>query len=165
LTKKTTPELISLYKQKELELLLNSNNRRHLIRSLELNGLINHPKRMRLNTLVVGITTEKEKLRERIRTRALAMIDAGIAREVAEIANTFGWDSEAMTASIYRIFKSVIQEQKPVAVALEEFVRSDMALAKRQMTWFKRNPNIVWSRDPEVLITKVEQFLAGQSLF
>jgi tRNA A37 N6-isopentenylltransferase MiaA len=55
-----------------------------------------------------------------------------------------------MKANIYRVFRGVVEASKSVEEATEEFVRSDMALAKRQRTWFKRNPAIIWGTAEEL---------------
>lgn len=159
----TTPELQSMCRENDIEVPNNSSNRRHLIRALELGGLRKDRRGIRSDTIVVGITTEREKLRQRIERRAQEMVSEGVLAEVRQLGERYGWESEAMTGNIYRIFRSVIDGELSEQDALEEFVRSDMRLAKRQMTWFKRNPHILWSDSPEVLITKVDQFLSEYS--
>jgi tRNA A37 N6-isopentenylltransferase MiaA len=40
----------------------------------------------------------------------------------------------------------------------QAFIKRDTALAKRQMTWFKRNPDIQWFSSPDELIEKAVSF-------
>ena len=65
--------------------------------------------------------------------------------------------------SIYRVFRGVVESTTSLETALEEFIKSDMRLAKRQMTWFRRNPFIYWSESGEELITKIAQFVSEQN--
>lgn len=158
LTKMTTEELIELCRNRSIPLPVNYRNRRHLMRALELGGLLKEQKRLRVNTLVVGITMERTILMQRIRARTAAMIQDGVLAEVEKLGKAYGWESEAMTGNIYRIFKEVVMGTKELETATEEFIASDMRLAKRQMTWFKRNPHIFWSSDAATLVALIEQF-------
>ena len=159
LNEMTVEELQDLCRQKNIKLPINSENKRHLVRAIELGGLISHNKQLRENTFVVGISTERDILRARVSVRAKEMVAEGVLEEVERIGQKYDWRGEALKGNIYRIFKGVIQGDKPLDEAIEEFVQSDMALAKRQMTWFKRNQFIHWSSNPEELANQVDTFL------
>jgi tRNA dimethylallyltransferase len=154
----TTEALQDLCRQNNIEIPINDQNKRHLIRAIELGGLPKNNRDVRPNTLVVGISTDREVLRQRAERRAQAMLRAGITDEVQRLANEYGWESEAMTGNIYRIFRGVIEGMKSGQEALKEVVTSDMQLAKRQMTWFRRNPHIVWG-EPDQLLERIGRFL------
>jgi tRNA A37 N6-isopentenylltransferase MiaA len=49
-----------------------------------------------------------------------------------------------MEGNAYRAFKGVALGRKNPEEAVGENVRADMALYKRQLTWFKRNQQIHW---------------------
>lgn len=152
-------ELQQLCREKNITLPINSQNKRHLVRAIELGGLVSHKKQLRDNTIVVGISTDRDVLRQRVRARAKEMVLEGVADEVEEIGHKYNWKGEALKGNIYRIFRGVVEGTKTMDDAIEEFVQSDMALAKRQMTWFKRNPAIRWSSSPEELESLVDTFL------
>lgn len=152
-------ELQDLCRQKNIDLPINNENKRHLVRALELGGLISHKKQLRANTFVVGISTERDILRRRVSERAKEMVTEGVLEEVKRIGQKYAWRGEALKGNIYRIFRGVIEGSKTIDEATEEFIRSDMALAKRQMTWFKRNQFIHWSTNPEELQQQVDTFL------
>jgi tRNA dimethylallyltransferase len=155
----TVEELQELCRQKNIDIPINSENKRHLVRAIELGGLISHNKQLRDNTFVVGISTERDILRERVSARAKEMIAEGVLEEVKSIGQKYAWKGEALKGNIYRIFRGVIEGDKSLDEATDEFVQSDMALAKRQMTWFKRNQFIHWSSNPEELADEVDTFL------
>jgi tRNA dimethylallyltransferase len=156
-------ELQQICREKDIDLPINSQNKRHLVRAIELGGLVSHKKQLRNNTFVVGISTERDILRERVRARAKEMVTEGVLDEVEKIGRKYAWKGEALKGNIYRIFRGVIEGDKSLDEAVEEFVQSDMALAKRQMTWFKRNASIHWSSDPEELARLVDTFLNRQA--
>lgn len=155
-------DLQELCRQNNLELPVNKKNRRHLIRAIELGGLRSDPKKLRANTLVVGITTKREKLREKIEERAHSMIAQGIVKEVEIVGKKYNWHGEAFKSNIYRIFRDVVESNTSLAEATDTVIKNDLALAKRQVTWFKRSRDIIWSEDPKELLEQVDAFLRHQ---
>lgn len=155
----STEKLQQICSENNIDTPINSSNKRHLIRAIELGGLINHKKVIRNNTIVVGISTDREILRKRIEQRAQIMIQQGILEEVKREGELYGWDGEAMKGNIYRVFKDVIMGSKDVDTAVAELIQSDMGLAKRQMTWLKRNKNIIWSDQPSTLMVAIDGFM------
>lgn len=151
-------ELHDFCRENDIEMPENSKNKRHLIRAIELGGVIKENRSQRPNTFVVGITMDRDILRERIRLRAKGMLEQGITDEVRRAGQQYGWDCEALTGNIYRVFRGVVEGTKSEEEALEEFVRSDTSLAKRQMTWFKRNPQIIWG-SADNLFAQIRAFL------
>lgn len=158
LSQKTVQELQAICRHNNIEMPDNYLNKRYLVRAIELGGLIQQKRKLRPNTLVVGITTDKETLKSRIESRAQQMVKDGVVTEVAKIGGKYGWDSEAMKSNIYRVFKAVVEGELTVEQGIEAFIQSDTRLVKKQNTWFKRNPEIAWG-SPEELLPKIEQFI------
>ena len=123
----------------------NSKNKRYLIRAIERAG--KKPSGLEVplsNTIVVGITTGKQLLRQRITDRAKKMFKDGVVEETIGLANNTGWCNEAMTGNVYPIIKKLIEKEIDEDQAIQEFIVSDVNLVKRQLTWFRRNPFIEW---------------------
>ena len=123
----------------------NSKNKRYLIRAIERAG--KKPSGLEVplsNTIVVGITTGKQLLRQRITDRAKKMFKDGVVEETIGLANNAGWCNEAMTGNVYPIIKKLIEKEIDEDQAIQEFIVSDVNLVKRQLTWFRRNPFIEW---------------------
>lgn len=138
---------------------INNHNKRHLIRAIEMDGLRSEKKRLRPDTLVVGLSTSRAVLRQRIEQRTDHMIEQGVLAEVAAVGARYHWEGEALKANIYRVFKGVSEGIKSLDQARTEFIASDMSLAKRQMTWFRRNPHIRWAESSEALLLVIDDFL------
>lgn len=123
----------------------NYKNKRYVIRAIE-TGRTSSIDRNTIQTgyIVVGISTPREVLAERISLRAEKMFTQDIVKETTYLAERYDWGSEPMKSNIYRI----VHEWQQGIVSLEEakskFIQLDKNLAKRQMTWFRRNPHIVW---------------------
>lgn len=123
----------------------NYKNKRHLIRSIEMNGQNNSSDRtMPANTVVVGITTQKEVLLNRIEDRINMMISQGAIDEAKNLAAKYGWDNEAMKSNIYPLVCSYLDGKITIGELVASSKTTDWRLAKRQITWFKRNKFIQW---------------------
>jgi tRNA dimethylallyltransferase len=152
-------ELQVICRRNNIDMPINKLNKRHLIRAIELGGLINHKRVLRSNTLVVALSTEKSILEQRVRQRLREMLRQGVLDEVARLGRDYQWSGEAFTGNIYGAFRGVVEGTKSLEVASEECITSDMRLAKRQMTWFRRNPHIFWSESPAMVLKTVDTFL------
>ena len=67
-----------------------------------------------------------------------------MVEEAKMLGEKYGWNSEAMTGNIYRLTKQYLDGEFNEAEFVQRFITSDWQLAKRQITWLKRNPFIVW---------------------
>jgi tRNA A37 N6-isopentenylltransferase MiaA len=75
------------------------------------------------------------------------MVKDGVQEELIASAKKYGWQCEAYKAGIYKTLIPVVNNGYPLPQALKDAASSDMRLAKRQMTWLKRNPDIEWFVD------------------
>ena len=123
----------------------NSKNKRYLIRSIERAGqAISRRSRPLDNIIIVGITTEKQLIKQRITDRAKKMLKDGVVEETIASASNYGLKNEAMTGNGYPIIKKIVEGTITEDQAIQEFVKTDMSLVKRQLTWFRRNSFIEW---------------------
>lgn len=138
--------LQSMLKKQHIDLPKNDKNKRHLVRALE-QGKINNTRRKELidHCIIVGITTDKTILDKRIRQRVKAMFASGVVDEAQAIADQYGWDIDALSGNVYRLARARLEGQLSEQDAIEKAVVLDRRLAKRQRTWFRRNPAIVWN--------------------
>jgi len=123
----------------------NENNRRYVIRAIEQQSI--NSKRLRSpidNVFLVGITTERDELRRRIASRAEQLFENGMLEEAIKLGETYGWDSEAMTGNIYKLVRQYLDGKLTLDELKQKNVTADWRLAKRQMTYLKRNQFIHW---------------------
>lgn len=141
----TLEELIEYCANNNITLPENHRNRRYVIRAIERQNVSG--KRLIepiANTIIVGITTNRDELRTRIAARAEQLFETGMVEEAKMLGKNYGWDSEAMTGNIYRLVKQFLDGEFDKEELKERFITSDWQLAKRQLTWLKRNPFIAW---------------------
>lgn len=152
-------ELQHRLKDQGIPLPENSRNPRHLIRALETNGAVPVKKGLRENTLVIGLDVGRTGLEQQIRTRIERMVKQGLTDEVKKLADRFGWDSPGMTAVGYREWREYFADSQDMQATLELIAKNTLQYAKRQRTWFKRNPYIKWVQDVDQAKKLVKEFL------
>lgn len=94
--------------------------------------------------LLIGIQCESEELRKRLKKRIDDMFSPELYDEVQKLVHTYGWDNGAMKSDIYEYAWKFLQGELTLDEAKEQCFYEDWHLAKRQMTWFKRNKQIHW---------------------
>jgi tRNA dimethylallyltransferase len=97
------------------------------------------------DTVYIGLTMERAALRRRLAARATSMVGAGLAEEVRSLlARGYDPTLPAMLGIGYREFVRVVQGTLAEGEALRLMQRDTMRYAKRQWTWFAREPGIQW---------------------
>lgn len=146
LEKRTVAELQYYCSIHNIKLPENDKNKRHLIRAIEQKNKNNRYEFMiRDNNIVVGIATNKEILRTRIVLRSEQLFLNNVVSEAVLLARKYGWDNEAMTGNIYPLVREFLNKNITESELKRQFVVADWQLAKRQMTWLRRNPFIMWA--------------------
>ncbi len=145
LEKLTIEELWEYCSKNNIELPDNYNNKRYVIRCIEQGGINNSRKEeINNNIIVVGISTDRDNLRKRIKDRIEQFFDNNVVEEARILGKIYGWDNRAMSGNIYPILHKYIDNKINIEEAKAEIFYRDWHLAKRQMTWFRRNKNIEW---------------------
>src|SRR5262249_58893177 len=92
--------------------------------------------------------------------RVRAMVAGGLLAEVAGLAQR----GAVLDAVGYREMRAYIEGRTDVDAAIAATVRATRQFAKRQRTWFRREPGIVWyhpERDREAIADAVDHFLSA----
>ena len=101
-----------------------------------------------------------ESLARRVEDRFDAMLQAGLLEEVASLRDRLG--RLARQAVGYKELLPVIGGEAALDDGRAAAIRASMALAKRQRTFFRRDPRIewiTWDPDPKILVGRVEEHL------
>ena len=93
---------------------------------------------------IFGIKTDPDVLRKRLTERADKMFVQELFDETKFLVEKFGWGSQAMKSNIYQFAWRYMNGEISLEEAKKLFVYDDWHLAKRQITWFKRNKEIMW---------------------
>lgn len=98
-----------------------------------------------LAALRVGLTLPRSILYDRIAERVVRMVEGGWGAEVAALINQ-GLDPglPAFQAIGYRQLAHQIKGESSLERAIEETIRATRRFAKRQETWFRKEPGVTW---------------------
>jgi tRNA dimethylallyltransferase len=123
----------------------NKQNKRHLMRAIERGGDVGSRRQTPVeNSIIVGIATDREVLRERIAKRVEQLFDDGVVEEATMLGKKYGWDNEAMTGNIYQVLHAYLDGVLTLDETKQQNIVLDWRLAKRQLTWLRRNQYITW---------------------
>jgi tRNA dimethylallyltransferase len=96
--------------------------------------------------LRIGLNPPRQKLYDRINLRAAAMFHNGLVDETRSLLDRFG-PVKALDALGYRQALSVLRQQASIAEAIAAAQQGHRNYAKRQLTWFRREPDTCWIED------------------
>jgi tRNA dimethylallyltransferase len=131
------------------------NNVRRVIRALEVFELTgtkyselsgSFKKRHSLyDAVFLGIAYDKEELKRRIAVRTKRMIEHGWVEETRRLFAADKYVSQNAAKAIgYTTLNQFINGHLTKEEAEERIVKATTAYAKRQMTWFRADPRVVW---------------------
>ena len=91
---------------------------------------------------VFCIKTNRNILKKRLEERVNKLFTQKLYDETSMLASRYGWESQAMKSNIYQFAWRYMQGELTLDEAKRLSALDDWHLAKRQITWFKRNKNI-----------------------
>ncbi|MCL4173662.1 tRNA (adenosine(37)-N6)-dimethylallyltransferase MiaA [Lacticaseibacillus paracasei] len=146
-------------------------NTRRVIRALEVGELTgrrfsDQPQPEPLfSTLVIGLTTDRTVLYDRINARVDAMMQAGLLAEVEQLLKTVPADAQAMQAIGYKELVPYLHGQAELANCVALIKQHSRHFAKRQLTYFRNQMPTHWfdlvahPEDKNAIVTLVQQWL------
>jgi len=96
---------------------------------------------------ILGISMEPSVLRLRIQARVDGMFQRGFLEEVRTLLDRYGADAPGLRALGYTECVAVLQGAAPRAGLEERIAVHTAQYAKRQRTWFRKTPGLVWIRE------------------
>ena len=93
---------------------------------------------------VFAIDMERQILYDRINKRVDLMIDAGLIDEVNNLIKKYPDMPTAMQGLGYKEVVQYFEKKCTKEEMIEKIKQESRRYAKRQLTWFRRNKNIVW---------------------
>ena len=108
---------------------------------------------------------DRQDLYDRIDKRVEIMLEQGLITEIEGLlADGIPDKCTAMQAIGYKEFVAALRGECTIAVAAAQVQQSSRRYAKRQLTWFRRNPNIHWLRREKGMTTAEIARMARQIL-
>lgn len=152
LSKKTAQQLFKILEKldKDRAKNIDNNNPVRLIRAIEIaKSLGKVPKvianKNNFDVLKIGLTLPSEILKERIYNRLLSRIKKGMIKEIENLhKNGVTWKKLNSFGLEYRYISLFLQKKLSKKNMIEKLNTEIWHFAKRQSTWFKRDPNTFW---------------------
>lgn len=134
--------------------LIHANDVPKLVRSIEVTLAARQPRTQQwqagrdplrgYRVLKMGLAPPRERLYERINTRAAAMFERGLLAETEMLRERFGDDCRALGALGYVQAMGVLRGEMTLDEAVAAAQQGHRNYAKRQGTWFRRETGMRW---------------------
>ena len=128
---------------------IDSQNKVRLVRAIEIAKSLGKVPKLEIdriyNPLFIGLDLPDSALRERIRTRLLRRLEAGMVAEVAHLHKQgVSYRKLEKFGLEYRNCALYLQKKISLEKMCDNILVESFQYAKRQRTWFHRNPRITW---------------------
>ena len=104
--------------------------------------------------LRLGLDADRAALYARINQRAEQMFEQGLIEETKRLLDRYGTTARPLGALGYRQAVEFLRGDLTREQALQMIQQAHRNYAKRQMTWFRREPDVMWfdgfGEDPEI---------------
>jgi tRNA dimethylallyltransferase len=145
---------------------LHPNNRKAVIRALEIaqfagkEKLINPQKSpSEFQSLIIGISVNRQKLYERINTRVEAMLEEGLIAEVENVLKLgYPKNSPALLAHGALEVIAYLEGRLSKAEMISKMQQNTRNYAKRQLTWWRRDQRVIWINPKTLKTTEKIEF-------
>jgi tRNA dimethylallyltransferase len=124
-------------------------NPRRVVRALEIARLqgdvpLPTPRGYGRDVLWIGLSVEGPVLRQRINDRAKAQFEAGLVEETRSLIARYDATLPSFSGIGYAEALAVIEGRMALEPAIFEDARRNILFARRQATWFRREPGVQW---------------------
>lgn len=134
---------------------IHPNDHQKLIRAIEMIWLTGQPATeiqslsrdsiRGVETLKIGLNPDRSELYRRLDQRSAGMFHGGLLTETqALLDNGFSSELKPLQSLGYRQAVKVLTAKMPLEEAVEECQTKTRQYAKRQLTWFRRDPDVHW---------------------
>ena len=141
-------EILKRIKSYDSNIDIHVNNRIRLVRTLNKlennEELSNNKDKILYDVKIIGLTTSREKLYEKINSRVDKMIEDGLINEIEELKEYYKNSRVLNTAIGYKEFYDYFYNNKSLFDVVNEIKQNSRRYAKRQYTFFNHQMNVNW---------------------
>jgi tRNA dimethylallyltransferase len=94
--------------------------------------------------LRLGLNPDREALYARINQRAESMFESGLVEETKRLLAKYGDAARPLSSLGYKQAVQLLRSEIDRNTALQSAQQAHRNYAKRQMTWFRREPDVAW---------------------
>ena len=131
---------------------IHPNNRRRIVRALQLADSGNLKSDQEAgqqhiqiyDSFIVGLTMDRELLKQRIDMRVDMMMDNGLLEEVTALNEKYNWDAKGLQGIGYKEFREYFSGEKTLEETVKTIKTHTRQFAKRQYTWWNHQMPVRW---------------------
>ena len=101
----------------------------------------------------IGLELPREQLYGRINQRVLTMVESGLEQEVSALAPQYHLN--ALQTVGYSEWLPYFEGSNSKEKVIENIQQNTRHYAKRQMTWFKKDPEITWHQSDQINVAQI----------
>lgn len=147
-TNLTNEELLEKIKKYEPNCMIHINNRKRLVRTLNKYQNKEEKQTAGINCLypvkIIGLTTNREILYEKINARVNKMVEEGLVEEVKRFHDNGIYSKAIMTGIGYKELYAYFDGNCSIELAIDKIKQNSRRYAKRQYTFFRHQMNVKW---------------------
>ena len=106
--------------------------------------ILSRSKEVKYNFIVFAIDMKREKLYDRINKRVDKMIEEGLVDEVINLKEKYSKFPTAMQGLGYKEVVEYLEGKISYVEMIDKIKKESRHYAKRQLTWFRKNKDIIW---------------------
>jgi tRNA dimethylallyltransferase len=117
--------------------------------------------------LRIGLDPDRSALYERVNQRASSMFAQGLVQETRALREEYGDNAPPLASLGYKQAMQLLDSEVDESTAIAAAQQGHRNYAKRQMTWFRREPGVHWIKgfgDDRSVQQKVSEFVAAHVL-
>lgn len=114
----------------------------------------------------LGLDPDRAALYERINQRAVRMFETGLVEETQRLLEKYGTAARPLASLGYKQAVQVLRKELSREQAMQAAQQAHRNYAKRQMTWFRREPDVTWLKgfgDDPRMQEEARQCVAAQN--
>ena len=94
--------------------------------------------------LRIGLDPDRKRLYERVNDRVLQMFGAGLVEETQDLLQKYAEAARSLSSIGYKQVVQMIKGEFDRGAAIRAVQQAQRNYAKRQMTWFRKEPDVMW---------------------
>lgn len=110
------------------------------------------------NTILIGLKADREVIYDRINRRVDLMMESGLLEEAKTLHKYKNWN--ALQTVGYKEIFDFLEGKSSKEEAVEEIKKNTRRFAKRQLTWYRKNPDVNWfdyKTNPEEILSFIRK--------
>jgi tRNA dimethylallyltransferase len=149
---------------------IDPNNQRRITRALEVSLATNQPFSEQTkkepcpkNILYLAIDVPRDKLYQKIDQRVEHWFKTGLINETKMLVKKYSLDLPSMSSLGYAEINDYLNNKITLDEAIETMEKRTHHYAKRQLTWFSKNKDIIWVNQVEEAENLIKEFLSKEA--